>query len=71
MSDGKVTTPPDDRSYATFNGFYEGDEVELPDGSRGFIEEIVCKVVRADAEATYSVVRSAGELWLDGWLTRV
>jgi hypothetical protein len=66
-----MNIPQDDRPYATHNGFYIGDEVELPDGRRGCIDEIVHKVVHADVGATYSVVRLDDELWLDGWLTRV
>lgn len=57
--------------YATHNGFYLGDEVVLPDGRHGCIDEILCKEVHTDGEAVYSVVRLDDELWIDGWLTRV
>lgn len=64
-----------ERPYSTYNGFYFGDTVQLPDGRRGCIDEIVLPEVYADVDGdrlcTYSVVRLDDELWLDGWLTRV
>lgn len=70
-----VDRPDTSAAYVTHNGFYLGDEVQLPDGRRGCIDEIVLPKVYADVDGdvacTYSVVRLDNELWLDGWLTRV
>lgn len=61
--------------YRTCCGFYLGDQVRLPDGRTGCIDEIVVDEVAADVDGAtrivYSVVRLDDELWLDGWLTRV
>lgn len=77
LADERTHISLGERSYATYNGFYLGDEVELPDGRRGCIDEIVVREVRADYDRsgdhypTYSVVRLDNQYWLDGWLTRV
>lgn len=65
------TFPNDDLPYATVNGFYLGDEVGLPDGRRGCIDEIVHKHVFGKDDDVQSVVRLDDELWLDSWLVRV
>lgn len=67
FSDAHCTHP----SYATHNGFYIGDRVQVPDGRFGCIDEIVHLHVHGREGDVHSVVRLDDELWLDGWLTRV
>lgn len=68
-------SPTNDTPYATDSGFYIGDEVELPDGRVGCIDEIVKKDINywSHGIGTYKVtlVRLDDEYWLDTSLTRI
>ena len=57
--------------YATHNGFYLNDRVQVPDGRFGCVDEIKHLHVHGLDGAIHSVVRLDYELWLDGALTRV
>ena len=67
--------PNEDLAYATDNGFYIGDRVEVPDGRKGDIDEIILKGVnwQLDHETyvTVTIVRLDQELWPDIQLTRI
>lgn len=64
-----------DRTYATEAGFYLGDRVELPDGRKAEIDEIVLRNVNFQVEPelyeSVTVVRLDDEYWLDRQLTRI
>lgn len=71
-------------SYRTALGFYEGDQVELADGRKGYINRMLQSKINFhdphDPDLYYEVslvvVKGAnfarnGELWLDYQLTRI